>query len=107
MREQWVIINLSARVARIRPGLRANCLERSLLTYRFLARAGADPHLVVGVKRVTGNIVGHAWVTLDGEPIHERRKEVEAFARLVEFGPRGRAIDGNAEHEEPLPHVWQ
>ena len=31
--------------------LQNNCLERSLLTYRFLGRAGADPELVVGARQ--------------------------------------------------------
>ncbi len=102
------IIALSARVTRLRPRLRSNCLERSLLTYRFLARAGADPRLVVGVSTLEGAIVGHAWVTLDGEPIHERREAVESFARLIEFGPGGEATEArHAGHEDGLPRVWR
>jgi hypothetical protein len=102
------IIGLSARVTRLRPHLRSNCLERSLLAYRFLARAGADPRLVLGIGIVEGAVVGHAWVTLDGEPVHETRDAVESFARLIEFGSRGEATElGHAGHGEELPRVWR
>jgi Transglutaminase-like superfamily len=106
-REQAVIA-LSARVARVRPRLRSNCLERSLLAYRFLAQAGADPRLVLAVGSVEGGVVGHAWVTLDGKPVHEPRAAVESFAPLIEFGPRGEATDfRQAGHGEGLPRVWR
>jgi hypothetical protein len=102
------IIALSARITRLRPRLRSNCLERSLLAYRFLARAGADPHLIVGVSTLEGAIVGHAWVTVDGEPVHEPREAVESFARLIEFGPQGEATEArHAGHADELPRVWQ
>ena len=45
-----------------------NCLERSLVSYRFLAEAGADPQLVVAVSDAGGALRGHVWVTVDGEP---------------------------------------
>jgi transglutaminase superfamily protein len=102
------IIALSARITRLRPRLRSNCLERGLLTYRFLARAGADPHLVVGVTTFEGAIVGHAWVTLDGEPVHELREAVDGFARLIEFGPQGEATEArHPGHGDELPRVWR
>ena len=46
-----------------------NCLERSLLLYRFLGEAGAAPRLVMGVNREGTTLGGHAWVELDGEPL--------------------------------------
>jgi hypothetical protein len=49
-----------------------NCLERSLVLYRMLSRAGAAPQLIVGMsRRAPGRIAGHAWVTVDGEPVGE------------------------------------
>jgi hypothetical protein len=101
------VVAASARLTRLRPGLRANCLERSLLAYRFLARAGADPRLVLGVGTLDGAVVGHAWVTLDGDPVHESREAVSGFTPLVEFGEAGRpshvASDAGALD---LPRVW-
>ena len=71
-----------------------NCLERSLVAYRYLARAGANPWLVLGVRHAGTQVIGHAWVTVDGTPIHDSADAVRSFAELVRFGPRGRAIDG-------------
>jgi Transglutaminase-like superfamily len=102
------IIALSSRVTRLRPRLRSNCLERSLLAYRFLARAGADPRLVMGISTDAGVIVGHAWVALDGKPIHEPPAAVESFAPLIEFGPRGEATPGaQSDDAQELPRVWR
>src|SRR5262245_60638268 len=48
-----------------------DCLQRSLLLYRVLSRASADPTLVVGFHRTNDRILGHAWVVVDGESIIE------------------------------------
>ena len=66
-----------------------NCLERSLLAYRFLSRLGADPRLVAGVRRDTNELIGHVWVTVDGEPVGEPPGTIADFARVVVFGPSG------------------
>lgn len=71
-----------------------NCLERSLVTYRFLARAGARPRLVAGVGRVEGDIVGHVWVTVEDEPVHDAAESLRAYGTLVEFGDAGRPVRG-------------
>ena len=63
-----------------------NCLERSLVTYRYLTRLNADPKLVVGVRR-DGDLRGHVWVTIDGEPVHDSREYVERFVPLTTFAP--------------------
>jgi hypothetical protein len=101
------IVVLSASLTRLRPRLRSNCLERSLLAYRFLSRAGADPRLVIGVGNVDGKMAGHAWVTLDGVPVHEPPETVVGFAPLVEFGREGRPTDGRDLTDERLPRVWR
>jgi hypothetical protein len=94
------IVALSSLLARRPPRFRANCLERSLLAYRFLARANADPRLVVGVRNGEKGILGHAWVTVDGEPIHESAAAVSGFSALVEFDPEGHPSEAR------LPDVW-
>jgi hypothetical protein len=99
------IVALSSQLARLRPPrFRDNCLERSLLAYRFLTRANADPRLVVGVRIGENGLLGHAWVTLDGEPIHESSAAISEFSRVVEFGPDG-AASGN-QPELRLPDLW-
>jgi len=46
-----------------------NCLQRSLLLYRLLSAAGADPELVVGLHEQDGKIMGHAWVLVEGKSL--------------------------------------
>jgi len=62
-----------------------NCLERSLVSYRYLSKAGADPELVVGVSR-DQPVRGHVWVRLDNEAIHD---SVEEFEEITNFGRDG------------------
>ena len=65
-----------------------NCLERSLVAYRFLSRAGAEPELVVGVTR-DEPVRGHAWVRLDGEPVGD---SVDEFEEMTAFGRDGTIV---------------
>ena len=66
---------------------RDNCLERSLLAYRFLSMAGEDPRLVLGVNASQGNVRGHAWLTLNGRPVFDETGN--DYPPLVVFGPKG------------------
>jgi hypothetical protein len=65
-----------------------NCLERSLVAYRYLSRAGAEPELVVGVTR-DRPVRGHAWVRLDGEPVGD---SVDEFEEMTAFGRDGTIV---------------
>lgn len=67
-----------------------NCLERSLVAYRFLARASAGPRLVAGVGKAEGKLVGHVWVTVDSEPVQDRADSLLRYRPLLEFGDSGR-----------------
>jgi Transglutaminase-like superfamily len=71
-----------------------NCLERSLVTYRFLARAGARPRLLAGVRQAEGGIVGHAWVTVEDQPVHDAVESLRSYGTLVEFGDGGLPVRG-------------
>jgi len=86
------IVALSRLVTRARPGSARNCYERSLIAYRYLARAGAAPKLVVGVRREGGSISGHAWVSVRGRSLWEPGG-VERFSEVAVFG-RGGGIEG-------------
>ena len=66
-----------------------DCLQRSLLIYRELSRAGADPSLVIGFRRTDGRVQGHAWVVSDGVAIGEGEAELLQFAPAFSFGRRG------------------
>ena len=76
----------------------ANCLERSLVSYRFLTEAGADPRLVVGFAKADGGVVGHAWVVVGEEPVNDSWTAVSDYVPTIEFGP-----DGDERRLEPRP----
>jgi hypothetical protein len=76
-----------------------NCLERSLVLYRYLSGAGADPELLVGVRRGEEEVRGHAWVTLHGAPVEEPPDNLDGLVRVVAFRgaasrPRSRGVSG-------------
>jgi Transglutaminase-like superfamily len=67
---------------RDRPG---NCLDRSLVLYRYLSASGADPELLIGMRREEGPLKGHAWVTVKGAPVEESPEPLGDFAQVVAF----------------------
>ena len=68
------------------------CYERSLLAYRFLASRGADPKLVVAVRRDKTGVTAHAWVTVDGTTVGEPTP-VDDFVPVVVYGRDGQRED--------------
>ena len=80
------------RVIRIVSGLSrasgGNCLERSLVLYRYLARANADPRLVVGMSRPE-EYLGHVWVIVDGRPLLDTPETLGSYTEVVRFGGDG------------------
>ena len=65
-----------------------NCLERSLILYRYLARANADPRLVVGMGK-PDEFLGHVWVTVDGRPLLDSPETLQGYTEVVSFGAGG------------------
>ncbi|MGC4081797.1 MAG: lasso peptide biosynthesis B2 protein [Vicinamibacterales bacterium] len=67
-----------------------DCFERALVTYRYLTAMNADPVFVVGLAPATaGRIQGHAWVVLDGVPLHDTKAALAEFEVMVSFGADG------------------
>jgi hypothetical protein len=93
---------LAQRIYRARPFLRRdNCLERSLLAYRFLAREGMEPRLVLGARKSEGQVLAHAWVTIAGRPLMDGHEALGQFTSLTEFGAYGSRADGSLEASPP------
>jgi hypothetical protein len=67
----------------------ANCLERSLVLFRFLSEVGAAPELVMGVSRTSARVAGHTWIEVEGHVLADAT--TEAFAPMLIFGPEGQA----------------
>ena len=69
------------------------CYERSLLAYRFLAELGADPRLVVALRKDDERgLAGHAWVTVEGVPVGES-EPLDSYVPLVIYGRGGKRLD--------------
>jgi Transglutaminase-like superfamily len=64
---------------------RGNCLERSLVLYRYLSAAGADPQLVVGLRSGEAAVRGHAWVAVRGQPVEEPPQSLAGLTHVVSF----------------------
>ena len=79
-------------VARLSRASGGNCLARSLVLYRYLSRADADPRLVVGMAK-PDEYLGHVWVTVDGRPLLETPETLRGYEEVTTFGdqrPEGR-----------------
>jgi hypothetical protein len=74
-----------------------NCLERSVVAYRFLAQAGAEPRLTCGIRRTDGEVVGHAWIVLDGRPLAAADEGVEQYTLVAAFGAGGTRLAPSSE----------
>jgi hypothetical protein len=89
-RRPETVVALSRWVYRI-PFLRDNCLEKSLLTYRYLP---ADPGrylLVLGVRTSDAEgSPGHAWLTIDGDPVHDTAEALADLVPILAFDSAGR-----------------
>jgi hypothetical protein len=69
-----------------------NCLERGLVTYRYLTASNADPTLMVGVARGENEsdmVRGHAWVTVGGCAVDETEESLLDFQCAVAFRADG------------------
>jgi hypothetical protein len=73
-----------------------NCLERSLLAYRYLVRDGREHRLYLGIRADEGGYPGHAWLTVDGVPVHEPDESLEAYVPLVVFDGYGKVASTSA-----------
>jgi hypothetical protein len=65
------------------------CLERSLAIHRELGRAGAKPSLLLAMRR-DGDLVGHAWVEVDGDAVLEASDPRLVYEAVVAFDAAGR-----------------
>jgi len=88
-RRSAVVVTL-ARWAYKTGALRDNCLERSLITYRYLPAGNADSHLVLGVRKGDDGPPGHAWLTVRGEAVHDTEATLENLVPIVAFDLEGR-----------------
>lgn len=84
--ERERIVELAALVCRPRL-LRSsdNCLDRSLLAYRYLIAAGVRSSLVIGLGRSEDVVLGHAWLTIDGRRVGDSHGPLGPFTEILRF----------------------
>lgn len=75
---------------------RHNCLERSLIMYRYLSELAAEPALNIALARDRSSLTGHAWVVVDDHPVAERQHVIEQLEPWVVFGPTGTVTASSA-----------
>jgi hypothetical protein len=64
----------------------ANCLPQSLVLWWLLLRRGFPAELRIGVQHTRGQLVAHAWVEYEDQPVNgvpDSAKRFAAFDRLV------------------------
>jgi Transglutaminase-like superfamily len=71
-----------------------NCLERSLLLYRYLSRTDPDARLVVGFRNSGQTVQGHAWVAVGNRAMAAETDGRGPYEPIVSFGRDGRIIEG-------------
>ena len=101
-RRPETVVALSRWVYRI-PGLRDNCLEKSLLTYRYLPADSGQYRLVLGVRTSEAEgPPGHAWLTIDGNPVHDTADSLADLVPILAFDSAGRREEiGSAGRPAP------
>jgi len=92
--EEARIVRLASWIYGSRPVTGAdNCLERSLVLYRYLSQANSDARLVLGFRSGKHAVEGHAWVAVGDRSMAADTDERGAFAPLVSFGRDGRIVE--------------
>jgi hypothetical protein len=61
------------------------CLRRSLLRYYFLRRAGLPLVIHFGARRLSDDIAGHAWLSLDGLPYYEKPEHTQSHTLMWSY----------------------
>jgi hypothetical protein len=61
---------------------RANCLPRSLVLFRLLAKQGLQAELRLGVAKSDGSVTAHAWVEHAGVALGEPEATGQRFSTL-------------------------
>jgi hypothetical protein len=60
----------------------ATCLRRSLVLWYLLRKEGIESELRFGVRKVSDEIIGHAWVEIDGSVINDDVRYIKQFTPM-------------------------
>jgi hypothetical protein len=86
------------------PVFRDNCLEKSLLTFHYLPAGERGYRLVLGFRSTARDAPpGHAWLTVDGIPVHDTPRSLAGLTPLVSFDESGRRLDPSGSERLASP----
>ena len=72
-----------------------DCLQRSLVLFRELSRAGVPAELFVGFRQTT-TLEGHAWIAVEGRLVADEQSAIDTFVPALRVSCRG-----GVEHLQP------
>ena len=72
---------------------RDNCLERSLVLYRYLCRTNVETRLIVGFREGERALEGHAWVAVGDRSLGAETDELGTFAPVLSFSSQGTVVE--------------
>ena len=102
-RNAELAITLARWVYRV-PVFRDNCLEKSLLTFHYLPTGERGYRLVLGFRGLDRKAPpGHAWLTVDGVPVHDTPESLADLTPLVSFDESGRRLDPSGSERLAAP----
>jgi hypothetical protein len=70
--------------------VRRTCLVRGLTLYYFLSRAGLNVNLCFGMGAMRGEMAGHCWLDVDGQPFLEKEDPLPYFTAVYRIAPDSR-----------------
>ena len=85
--------------------LRVNCLRRSLVLFYFLARYGHPARIRFGVSMDGGDLAGHSWIELSGEPFAESDPH-PSFRVIYSFPEEAQRRASHDQTEEPFLETY-
>jgi hypothetical protein len=67
--------------------VRQTCLVRGITLYYFLSRAGLNVTLCFGMGPMRGEMAGHCWLDVDGQPFREKEDPLPHFTAVYRIAP--------------------
>lgn len=59
------------------------CFIRSCILFEQAKRAGLNVEILIGVNRQDGQLKGHSWITIDGQPYRETAETVNEYTIMM------------------------
>ena len=61
------------------------CLVRSFILLKEAIKLNQKVKMIIGVKKTDGDLDGHSWICIDGEPLVEKREALLEYTVMKEY----------------------